>query len=80
MQKLDELLGGSVQLFGPEALQYVNVGEYLSRKSNALGVDPVNLIKSPEDMAAEQNQQAMQDTAQAVAPQVVSGIAAQAQQ
>ena len=78
-QNLDELLAGSVQLFGEQAIQQINLSEYMKRKATALNVDPENLIKSEQDVADEKNQQTMQETAQSVAPQVVGGISQQAQ-
>jgi hypothetical protein len=80
VQKLDELLAGSLQMFGEQALSMVHVGEYLSRKASALGIQTEGLIKTDEEAAEEQNQAMMQQTAQSVAPQVVSGIAQNAQQ
>ena len=80
VQKLDELLAGSLQMFGEQALSMIHVGEYLSRKASALGIQTEGLIKTDEEAADEQNQAAMQQTAQSVAPQVVSGMAQNAQQ
>ena len=67
-------------MFGEQALSMVHVGEYLSRKASALGIKTEGLIKTDEEAAEEQNQAMMQQTAQSVAPQVVSGIAQNAQQ
>lgn len=61
LEKLDTLLAGMGQLFGPEALaQYVNVNEYISRRATALGVPVEGLIKSEEELQQEQQQAMMQ--------------------
>ena len=61
LEKLDTLLAGMGQLFGPEALgQYVNVNEYISRRATALGVPVEGLIKTPEELQQEQQQAMMQ--------------------
>ncbi len=61
LEKLDTLLAGMGQLFGPEALaQYVNVNEYISRRATALGVPVAGLIKTPEELQQEQQQAMMQ--------------------
>lgn len=44
---------------GPEALAMVNVGDLMKRVATSLGIDADGLIKSPEQMQAEQ-QQAME--------------------
>ena len=61
LEKLDTLLAGMGQLFGPEALShYINVDEYISRRATALGVPVEGLVKTPEDLQAEQEQAMMQ--------------------
>tara|TARA_R110002012_G_C11649007_1_gene611258 strand:- start:174 stop:1694 length:1521 start_codon:yes stop_codon:yes gene_type:complete len=61
LEKLDTLLAGMGQLFGPEALgQYVNVNEYISRRATALGVQVEGLIKTQEELQQEQQQAMMQ--------------------
>jgi len=44
---------------GPEALAMVNVGDLIKRLATSLGIDADGLIKSPEQIQAEQ-QQAME--------------------
>jgi len=70
LEKLDTLLMGMGQLFGPEVLSnLVNIDEYLRRRATALGVQTDGLIKSQEERAAEAQQaiaqQAMQQAAMA---------------
>jgi len=61
LEKLDALLAGMGQLFGPEALgQYINVNEYISRRATALGVPVEGLVKTPEELQQEQQQAMMQ--------------------
>lgn len=63
LEKLDTLLAGMGQLFGPEALgQYIKVNEYISRRATALGVPVEGLVKTQEELQEEQ-QQAMQQQA-----------------
>ena len=54
-QALVEFVGTLAQSMGPEALaQYVNPTEFIKRLAAASGIDYLNLIKSPETMAQEQ--------------------------
>jgi hypothetical protein len=46
-----------MQTFGPEVVaKYVNVSDYLTRRGTALGIDTKGLVKSEEELAAEQQQ------------------------
>lgn len=68
LEKLDTMLAGMGQMFGPEVLgSMVNIDEYLKRRATALGVEIEGLIKSQEERAAEAQQamaqQAMQQAA-----------------
>lgn len=57
LQKLDLFLGGASQIVGPEALmQFVNVPEYFKRRATSLGIKTVGLIKTQEEIQAEQQQ------------------------
>ena len=65
LEKLDTLLAGMGQLFGPEALsQYINLDEYISRRATALGVPVEGLVKTQEQMQQEQQQAMMMQMAQ----------------
>jgi len=77
LQKLEEFIGGSIQQFGEAALNYINVGEYMSRKAKSLGVDPDGLVKDEEQLAEEQNQQMMQGMAEQAVPQIAQNISQQ---
>lgn len=56
LTKLDQFIAGMTQALGPAALQYINISEYLARRAASLGIDSENLIKTQEDIAAEQQQ------------------------
>ena len=60
-QALTQFIGTIAQTLGPEALmKYVDATEAIKRLAAAQGIDMLNLIKSPETMEAEmQQQQAM---------------------
>ena len=56
-QALVEFVQTLAQSMGPEALaQYVDPTEFIKRLAAASGIDYLNLIKSPETMAKEQQQ------------------------
>ena len=65
LQKLDLFVRGMAEVLGPQALaQYLDVPDFLTRRATALGIDIEGLIKSPEQIAEEQQaaqQQAMID-------------------
>ena len=64
LNKLDAFIGGVMQTLGGEVImQYLNVGDYLKRRGTALGIDMKGLIKSEEQIQAEQQaqQEAMQE-------------------
>lgn len=69
LNKLDALVQGIGQTFGPEALaQAINVGEYITRRGTALGIDMSGLVKTAEDQAAAQQQQMMQQMMEKLGP------------
>ena len=56
-QSLVEFVQTIAQGMGPEAMaQYVNPGEFIKRLAAASGIDAVGLVKSAEDMKAEQQE------------------------
>ena len=60
-QALTEFITTVAQTMGPEAIQqYIDPGEYLKRLAAANGIDVLNLIKTPE-MLQQEKQQQMQD-------------------
>lgn len=64
LNKLDVFIGGVLQTFGPEVVsEYLNVGDYLTRRGTALGIDMKGLVRSEEEvqeMRAAQMQQQQQ--------------------
>ena len=72
LQKLDTFIGGLAQMMGPEAMKYLNIGEYMSRRAVALDLDISNLIRSPEEVQAEQQQQQQLEMINRLGPQAVT--------
>jgi len=76
----------SVMQFGPEAMQqYLKLGAYFSKVATALGMDPRDIVKSDEEIAAEQQaqmeqQQAMMEEQQAAEQQGAMDMEAMKQQ
>jgi hypothetical protein len=75
LAKLDTFLIGLQQVLGPQAvMEYVNIGEYLSRRAAALGIDTEGLIKSEEEIAAARQQAMMSQMAEKMGPQMVNQV------
>ena len=75
LMKLDLLIGGIAQAFGPQAVaQNINVNSYVTRRAAALGLDIEGIVKSEEQQQAEakQAQQAEMGKA-AVGPAITQG-------
>jgi hypothetical protein len=72
LQRLDAFVSGAGGVLGPELLnQYLNIGDYLSRRATALGLVTDGLIKTEEQIEAEQQQQQMMAAAQTFGPQAL---------
>lgn len=56
LNKLDQFIAGISQTLGPQALQYINIDEYLNRRAAALGIDSEGLIRDPQELQEEQQQ------------------------
>jgi hypothetical protein len=56
LNKLDQFIAGISQALGPQALQYINIDEYLNRRAAALGIDSEGLIRDPQELQEEQQQ------------------------
>lgn len=81
LNNLDALLAGVAQIFGPDAVKRrISDGEYLKRRAAALGVDAGGLIRSDEEIAAEEQQQMMQAMVQKLGPQAISQMGGMAKQ
>lgn len=79
LQRLDTFLQ-SLEVLGPEAVnQYLNIDEYIKRRAAALQIDTKGLVRSRDEVIAEQQQaqkqQAMQQFMQAATPNAVKGMA-----
>lgn len=72
LQKLDTFIGGLAQMLGPQAMQYLNIGEYMSRRAVALDLDISNLIKAPEEVQAENEQRMQLEMINRLGPQAVT--------
>lgn len=69
LQRLDLYLQGIGQLLGPEAIQQVvNVREYMNRRAAALGIETEGLLKTEEEIAAEQQAAIQQQYLQSMGP------------
>jgi hypothetical protein len=72
LQRLDILLDGVGQMFGPEAVaEYIRAGSYIQRRAAALGVDVEGLIRSEEEVAQQRQAQQQAAMQQAAAPQAI---------
>jgi hypothetical protein len=72
LNKLDVFLAGVAQQLGPQALaQFVDLREYIDRRAASLGIDTENLIKSQEQIAAEQQAQQQAALTQQFGPQAL---------
>jgi hypothetical protein len=65
--RLDTIVQGAGQVLGPQALmQYLNTGDYLTRRATAVGIQSSGLIRSEEEvqqMNQQQQQAALMQTA-----------------
>ena len=59
LNRLDVYLQGIGQILGPQMIQqYIDVREYLNRRAASLGIETAGLVKSVEQISAEQQQAA----------------------
>ena len=69
-ESLTQFVGTIAQTLGPEALmQYINPEEAIKRLAAAQGIDILNLVKSPEQMAQEKEQMMQAQTQQTLLEQ-----------
>lgn len=65
MVRLDTLIAGVAQQFGPEAVaQYVNLGAYMIRRATSLGIDVSGLIRTEAQIQQQQQAQQQQSMAE----------------
>ena len=67
--KLIEFIGTVAQALGPDVMrQYVNVDEAVKRLATSIGIDTANLVKTQEEIQAEQQAAAQQQLIQSLGP------------
>lgn len=75
LQKLDLFLAGAAQVVGPQAVaQHVHAGEYFKRRGVALGIKTGGLVKTPEEIQAEQQQMQEQAMMEKLGPSGIKAI------
>lgn len=80
LTKLDRLVAGLRDLYGPEALaSETNVNDYVKRRAAALGIDPAGLIKTEEQKAKEHEMRMQEEMMLRVGPQAVQQMGGMAQ-
>ena len=75
LMRLDTFVQGLVAALGPESMQRLNISEYLSRRAMAIGIDPRSLVKSEEEIQAEQQQMQQMQMMNQLGPSAIQGIA-----
>ena len=69
-QSLVQFIGTIANTMGPEVMaKYLDPGEYIKRLAAASGIEVLNLVKSPETMEAEKQQQMQEMQQQALLEQ-----------
>ena len=67
--KLIEFIGTVAQALGPDVMrQYVNVDEAVKRLATSIGIDTANLVKTQEEIQAEQEAAQQQQLIQSLGP------------
>jgi hypothetical protein len=70
LNRLDIYLQGIAQILGPGGLQqYIDFREYMNRRAAALGIDTAGLVKTEEQIQAEQQAAMQQQMLQQMTPQ-----------
>jgi hypothetical protein len=76
LMRLDALLTGTAQMFGPEAIsEYVNAGAYITRRAAALSIDISGLVRSEEEVQAARQQQMQAALAEKLGPTAIKANA-----
>ena len=72
LARLDQFMQGAIGTFGPEVVaQYVNVSDYMTRRATALGLVLDGLVRSEDEVQAQQAQAQQAQMVQGMAPEVV---------
>lgn len=81
LERLDVFMK-HMELLGPEALdKYTHINDYIKRVATALSIEPAGLIKTADELKADEEKQAQMQAMQAAVPPTVNamgGIAKQA--
>lgn len=76
LQKLDHLVVGIAEVFGPEGVnEYISAGGYAKRRATALGIDTEGLVRSEADVAARREQQQRQALVEKLGPHAIKAQA-----
>lgn len=73
LNSLDAYITGAVQVLGEAAIKRIEVGDYMTRRATALGIDPEGLVTTDEEFAQQEQQAALAAAAQSAAPQLAKG-------
>lgn len=80
LMKLDALVTGISQTFGPEAVsEYMNVGAFITRRAAALAIDTQGLVRSEDEVQQQRQQQARQNLVEKLGPEALRQQAAMGQ-
>lgn len=72
LTKLDLFVQGAAATLGPQAVaQYLNIGDYFSRRAAALGINPKGLVKDQQAVQTEMQQAQMMQMAQTLGPKAL---------
>lgn len=75
LNKLDDFVSDMAQKFGPEAVsKFIHIDDYFRRRATALGIDIKGLIKTPEEVAADDQAAQQQQALQSMAPNIVNQV------
>ncbi len=80
LAKLDVLLNGLGQTFGPDAVaEYVSAGDYLRRRATALGLDVETMIRSEEQVQAIRRARQQAEALNKVGPAAITATQKQSE-
>ena len=80
LAKLDRLVSGLRDLYGPEALAAeTNVGDYIKLRATGLSLNIDGLVKTPEQKAAEQQQRMQTEMMNRLGPNMINQMGSLAQ-
>jgi hypothetical protein len=81
LARLEAFIGGLAQQLGPDAVaSRLNIGNYIIRRGTALGIDMDGLVKSEEEVQAEQQQAQIQALVAQLGPNVINQLGAAARE